>query len=53
MTHADGTADGDEHGICVAGIGSDHDLYVVHCEGMRATRLGAKTRDRSRPDTGR
>jgi predicted phage terminase large subunit-like protein len=36
---ADGTAEGDEQAIAVAGLGSDHDLYVVHSEGMRATPL--------------
>ena len=36
---ADGTAEGDEQAIAVAGLGSDHGLYVVHSEGLRTTPL--------------
>ena len=37
---ADGTSEGGEQAIYVAGIGWNHDLYVVCCEGMRTTPLG-------------
>ena len=36
---ADGATEGDEQAICVAGIGWDHELYVVHSEGLRTTPL--------------
>jgi len=34
---SDGTADGDEQGLAVVGLGSNHELYVLASEGLRVT----------------
>jgi phage terminase large subunit-like protein len=39
MDPSDGTEDGAEQGIAVAGIGSDWDIYVTHSEGLRLSGL--------------
>jgi phage terminase large subunit-like protein len=36
---SDGTADGDEQGICAAAVGLDGELYVLRSEGHRTTPL--------------
>jgi predicted phage terminase large subunit-like protein len=39
MDPSDGTEDGAEQGLAIAGIGSDWDIYVTHSDGLRLSGL--------------
>jgi predicted phage terminase large subunit-like protein len=41
---SDGTSDGDEQGLCLAGLGLDNDFYVIMSEGYRESQVEWITR---------